>query len=445
MLKSMELMVRGWLRVAALLAVATSALPVAAQAPAPGSAGSSAAPAPQPAPSEGPVDPWAGASAAAPAPAPPVEVYSDNDPSALTDFRQTLDAYGGWVEDPTYGVVWVPDRRLVGEDFAPYVTRGYWAVDEEGDWVWVSQDPFAWVVYHYGRWVWTSSAGWVWIPGRQYAKAWVVWRTPIDGYGYVGWAPMPPSFIWVDGYATTLRFYPPVPYVFCASAFVFSHSVHHHLVHHPARIRAIASHTRRYTPSGARAAQHPDYASAGIPPRARPTQRVAADPRAVAAARPAAGYRPLAAPARAGGAGRVGVGSSARSLAPAGRSAAPRAAAPAVGPAQRPLQRSVPRAPRPALGQGVPSRPSPRLAPQPRSLPSRPSAPRSAPPQPRPAPRSWTGSSGSHAPSYRSAPSFHGGAGRGPATIAPSRRPSLRPSAPTLAPSPRGRGGRGRP
>lgn len=61
---------------------------------------------------------------------------ADADPRALSEFRPTLDKYGDWVEDARYGLVWVPARRWVGDDFAPYLTRGHWALDTRGDWVW---------------------------------------------------------------------------------------------------------------------------------------------------------------------------------------------------------------------------------------------------------------------------------------------------------------------
>ena len=43
--------------------------------------------------------------------------YSDTDPSAATDFRSTLDPYGTWVDDPTYGQIWVPSPAEVGPYF----------------------------------------------------------------------------------------------------------------------------------------------------------------------------------------------------------------------------------------------------------------------------------------------------------------------------------------
>ena len=68
------------------------------------------------------------------------------------------------------------------------------------------------------------------MPGRTYANAWVVWRVPAAGYAYVGWAPMPPTWGWRNGYAFGLWYSPPLPYVFCPSAYVFDYRVHYHIV-----------------------------------------------------------------------------------------------------------------------------------------------------------------------------------------------------------------------
>ncbi len=133
----------------------------------------------------------------APPPETPVAVegdeYADTDPSALTDFRATLDPHGTWIDDPTYGQLWVPNVEEVGTNFAPYVTEGSWAYEE--DYVWVSNYEWGWVPFHYGRWTWASGR-WGWVPGRTYAGAWVGWRVGPDGYGYVGWGPLAPSFGW---------------------------------------------------------------------------------------------------------------------------------------------------------------------------------------------------------------------------------------------------------
>jgi len=225
----------------------------------------------------------------APAPqpaAPDPNQYPDTDPSALTEFHPALDPHGRWVSDPTYGVVWVPNESEVGKDFAPYVTSGYGKLTRDNQWIWVSDYPFGWVVFHYGRWVWIPGTGWAWIPGRQYANAWVVWRVPTDDYAYVGWAPMPPSYVWVDGAAVGLWFTVPAPYVFCHSHYIFHHHVHTYIVHDHYRVRYIAERTRVYRPAtpGRRYAS-PTPREAGIPARSLPRGRVAADPRAVAAAR----------------------------------------------------------------------------------------------------------------------------------------------------------------
>ena len=199
------------------------------------------------------------------APAPQTDI-ADTDPSALTTFRPALDPYGAWVSDSTYGTVWVPNRDVVGADFAPYVSRGHWALTADDDWIWASDYPFGCAVFHYGRWVWISGSGWAWIPGRTYANAWVVWRVPTAGYAYVGWAPMPPTWGWRNGYAFGLWYSPPLPYVFCPSAYVFDYRVHYHIVRDRHLVHDIAGHTHVYpTPYHA---------------PARPSQRTAATPNA---------------------------------------------------------------------------------------------------------------------------------------------------------------------
>jgi hypothetical protein len=130
----------------------------------------------------------------------PQETYDDTDPSALTDFHQTLDSHGTWVDDPTYGTVWVPASSEVGGAFAPYTTAGHWAYDDNDDYVWVSDYDWGWAPFHYGRWAQIEGRGWGWIPGRVYRGAWVNWGAD-DGYGYVGWAPMGPEYVWRGGVA----------------------------------------------------------------------------------------------------------------------------------------------------------------------------------------------------------------------------------------------------
>ena len=209
--------------------------------------------------------------------------YADADPSALEDFRPTLDPYGAWVDDPSYGMVWVPDPSSA-PGFAPYLTSGHWALTAGGDWIWVSDYPFGWVVFHYGRWVWIESLGWAWIPGRRYATAWVVWRVGDEGWDYVGWAPMPPTFIWLGGVAVVYRFGAPLPFVFCHSHHVFDRDVSGHIV--ATGVRPIAGHTRRWHVPPASTHIGPPLGTAHVPASARPITSAAPDARALAASRP---------------------------------------------------------------------------------------------------------------------------------------------------------------
>lgn len=216
-------------------------------------------------------------SAAAPKSGAPKVTAEDNDPRALTAFKARLDPYGSWVEDEKYGTVWVPSRAIVGESFAPYVSSGRWALDTGNNWVWVSDFSFGDIVFHYGRWVWTAY-GWAWIPGYQYAPAWVTWRTPTSNYHYVGWAPSPPSYIWMGGYARPWSYPWSYYWVFCPSAFLFAPYPYGYIVTHPLYIRSIARYTRVYTPASPRLAESPTLESARVPRQVWPSERVASGP-----------------------------------------------------------------------------------------------------------------------------------------------------------------------
>ena len=102
------------------------------------------------------------------------------------EFYDELDPYGTWVDDPTYGNVWIPDAE---DGFRPYATRGHWVVTDYGN-TWVSDYPWGWATFHYGRWRYDDYYGWEWIPGHEWAPAWVSWRS---GGGYYGWAPLQPG------------------------------------------------------------------------------------------------------------------------------------------------------------------------------------------------------------------------------------------------------------
>lgn len=190
--------------------------------------------------------------------------YGDADPSALTDFRPSLDPYGTWTEDPTYGSVWVPSPDVVGDDFAPYASAGHWAYDD--DYVWVSDYDWGWVPFHYGRWAYGPGIGWEWIPGRSYAGAWVSWRYG-EG-GYVGWAPLAPAWGWRGGVPVALRGVPGAPYAFVGTRDLFARSIGPRIVRGPL-VPQLTAQTRPWTfPSGAGRPGMGDSRHVGGPPPA---------------------------------------------------------------------------------------------------------------------------------------------------------------------------------
>jgi hypothetical protein len=127
---------------------------------------------------------------AAPAPAPDVAVP----PTPTMDYFQgQLAPYGNWVNVPGYGMAWQP---AVSPGWRPYYDGGHWEYTDAG-YFWQSDYPWGDITFHYGRWAYTD-AGWVWVPGYDYAPAWVVWRHD-DADGYIGWAPLPPGAVFVDG------------------------------------------------------------------------------------------------------------------------------------------------------------------------------------------------------------------------------------------------------
>jgi hypothetical protein len=207
----------------------------------------------------------------------------DTDPAAIDAFRSELAPYGRWVDDPAYGRVWVPFPEYVGSGFAPYVTNGSWALDENDDWIWVSEFPFGEVVFHYGRWVLVSGVGWSWIPGLRYAAAWVVWRVPVGEYSYVGWAPAPATYGWFGRVFTRLAYNRPLPFVFCPSRHVFRSHFGGQLVNDRAFANRLlhSSVWQGAATAPGRSYASPSLARARVPAAAVPTYRVAASPRAI--------------------------------------------------------------------------------------------------------------------------------------------------------------------
>ena len=113
-------------------------------------------------------------------------VSQQNQPVTLQVFYDELSPYGTWIENPTYGYVWVPN---VDQNFSPYVTNGHWVNTDYG-WTWVSDFPWGWAPFHYGRWAVDSQYGNIWIPDTVWGPAWVSWR---QANGYIGWTPMGPG------------------------------------------------------------------------------------------------------------------------------------------------------------------------------------------------------------------------------------------------------------
>jgi hypothetical protein len=96
-----------------------------------------------------------------------------------------LNSYGEWVQINNYGNVWHP---YVVYDWMPY-DNGHWAY-ADGNWTWISYEPFGWIVYHYGYWYEDPFYGWVWMPSDGvWSPARVLW---VDYDDYIGWAPIPP-------------------------------------------------------------------------------------------------------------------------------------------------------------------------------------------------------------------------------------------------------------
>jgi hypothetical protein len=216
----------------------------------------------------------------------PNAAVNDQDPEALTKFRPYLDPYGTWTDDPTYGRVWIPSPSVVGPNFQPYVSNGRWALDDNNEWIWVSDYSFGWVVFHYGRWVWIQNT-WAWIPGNQYAPAWVVWRVPTGSYDYVGWAPAPPSFVWYAGFSVWWGYSPYYWWVFCPSPYLFHYHVGYYVATDPYWVDYAANNTRPYTAASPQPRsgtsttsspqpRGPSLRDARVPSEAIPSERVRA-------------------------------------------------------------------------------------------------------------------------------------------------------------------------
>jgi hypothetical protein len=118
-----------------------------------------------------------------------------------------LNAYGNWVNDPSYGNVWVPDQS---SGWAPY-RDGSWTWLAGYGYSWVGSEPWGWAPYHYGRWFYNAGyGGWCWYPSSVYT-----WSPALVGFfgfgdgggfgfglnfGNIGWVPLAPWESYYPGY-----------------------------------------------------------------------------------------------------------------------------------------------------------------------------------------------------------------------------------------------------
>jgi len=103
-------------------------------------------------------------------------------PSEVRPYAASLDHYGSWRHEPSYGYVWYP---RVSSGWRPYY-YGRWRHLRPYGWTWIGHDPWAWPTHHYGRWGFSAGV-WFWIPGRHWGPAWVSWAY---APGYVSWCPL---------------------------------------------------------------------------------------------------------------------------------------------------------------------------------------------------------------------------------------------------------------
>jgi probable HAF family extracellular repeat protein len=124
-------------------------------------------------------------------PGPPVATKAD---SYDTFYTQLSSKDGEWRDAGSYGHVFQPKIASTSADWRPYCD-GHWINTDQG-WYWESSESFAWATYHYGGWIRIDGVGWCWVPGRHWAPSWVSWRSGDD---CIGWAPLPPEAVCVEG------------------------------------------------------------------------------------------------------------------------------------------------------------------------------------------------------------------------------------------------------
>src|SRR5258708_10654804 len=123
---------------------------------------------------------------------------------------------GTWVDDSSYGEVWIP--RSVPSGWAPYRT-GHWAYEQPWGWTWIDDQPWGFAPYHYGRWA-NREGRWMWLPPQRdarpvYAPALVAFVGSVElsaalsrqSSAPVGWFPLGPREAYVPPYTTNRDYY----------------------------------------------------------------------------------------------------------------------------------------------------------------------------------------------------------------------------------------------
>jgi hypothetical protein len=164
-------------------------------------------------------------------------------------FWDALAPYGEWMDDGTWGWVWIPTSVPAG--WRPY-THGSWALTDWG-WTWDSDWDWGWAPFHYGRWIDDDEYGWLWLPGVEWGPAWVLWN---EGDDWIGWAPLPPQVGWDPdsglrfGHLDRDRAVPPRDFVFVRREHFADHDLERDIAPRPHNV-TIAPLTRdvtRYEP-----------------------------------------------------------------------------------------------------------------------------------------------------------------------------------------------------
>ncbi len=129
---------------------------------------------------------------------------------------EDLNAYGDWINDGSYGQVWVPRAAPTG--WAPYRT-GHWSYVQPWGWTWIDDQPWGFAPYHYGRWAHAGNR-WVWVPPQRdvrpvYAPALVAFVGGVElamtlgnqSAAPVGWFPLGPREVYVPPYTADRDYY----------------------------------------------------------------------------------------------------------------------------------------------------------------------------------------------------------------------------------------------